>query len=66
MSLYARCDEINKELEGLDYKDPKYTLLMGGHSELILLADKLRSQFEAEAKALKEINFLSSKVNINV
>ena len=65
MSLYQRCDEINKELEVLHYKDPKYTALMGGHTELLLLADKLRSQFEAETKALKQINFLSSKVNIN-
>ena len=65
MSLYQRCDEINQELESIDYKDPRYTALMGGHTELVLLADKLRCQFEAEAKALKEINFLSSKVNIN-
>ena len=65
MSLFARCDEINEELGKLDYTDTKYSELMGAHKELLLLADKLKCQFKAEAEALEKVNFLSDKVNIN-
>ena len=66
MSLYQRCDEINEEMEKHQRDASKYLQLSGAHSELIKLADKLRCQFNAEAEALKQINFLSEKVNINV
>ena len=65
MSLYVRCDEINDEIRTLDYTDPKYSQLLGAHKELLLLADKLKVQFKAEAEALEKINYLSDKVNIN-
>ena len=65
MSLYARCDEINEELRKLNYTDTKYSELLGAHTELLLLADKLKCQFKAEHEALEQINFLSDKVNIN-
>ena len=65
MSLYVRCDEINEEIGKLDYADMKRLELIGAHSELLLLADKLKCQFKAEQEALEKINFISDKVNIN-
>ena len=66
MSLFARCDEINEQLQNLSYSDTRYTKLLGAHEELVSLADKLKQQFNAEAEALRQVESrITAKVNIN-
>ena len=66
MSLYMRCDEINAEMDKYQRDEAKYIQLVGAHSELLDLADKLKRQFTAEAEALNKVHsYISEKVNIN-
>jgi hypothetical protein len=66
MSLYARCDEINLQMEAHEANASEYIKLTGAFNELMELAKKLTDQFNAEAEALRQVeSYITPKVNIN-